>query len=337
MIPVYNVEAYLPECLESVLSQSYGNFEIILVDDGSPDNCGKICDDYAAKDSRIKVFHKPNGGLMHTRRFALERAQGDYYIFLDSDDYIMPGTLEILESNIRRTDADCVIYGLNWLLPGGTKVINCLPEYENKLICDKAYILSILLNGSSYNALWRKCVRASCFDGRDFSPYFYIKSGEDRIQSVEILENAKSFLFIPHALYCYRVNNTSITHTVKYDNYKADFTVDEFCLDLIKRLGVFTENDYNRLRNFALDSIAVELKRISRFCSDKENMVQAFDRIRSSDYYKDFLFAGYKKAPALPGVAEKSGLRRMLNKLLIRSFAKKQDALTIFISRYIYK
>ena len=89
------VEQYLPECIESVLGQTYANFEFILVDDGSPDRCGEICDEYAKKDSRIRVFHKPNGGLMHTRRYALERAQGDYYVFLDSDDY--------LERRIRRS------------------------------------------------------------------------------------------------------------------------------------------------------------------------------------------------------------------------------------------
>ena len=71
MTPVYKVEQYLPECIESVLDQTYGNFEFILVDDGSPDHSGEICEQYAEKDSRIRVFHKPNGGLVHTRRYAL--------------------------------------------------------------------------------------------------------------------------------------------------------------------------------------------------------------------------------------------------------------------------
>ena len=112
MTPVYKVERYLPECIESVLGQTYGNFEFILVDDGSPDHSGEICEEYAKKDSRIRVFHKPNGGLMHTRRYALERASGDYYVFLDSDDYLSLDTLETLSRYIAESGADCVIYGL---------------------------------------------------------------------------------------------------------------------------------------------------------------------------------------------------------------------------------
>ena len=100
IVPIYNVEEYLRECVDSILSQTYTNLQIILVDDGSPDHCGAICDEYKAKDARIEVIHKPNGGLVHTRSYALERAGGDYYVFLDSDDYILPNALAWYERHI---------------------------------------------------------------------------------------------------------------------------------------------------------------------------------------------------------------------------------------------
>ena len=88
IIPVYKVQDYLPKCIESVLQQTYHNLEIILVDDGSPDKCGKICDSYARKDERIRVVHKTNGGLASARNAGLECATGDYVCFIDSDDWI---------------------------------------------------------------------------------------------------------------------------------------------------------------------------------------------------------------------------------------------------------
>ncbi|MBQ3691504.1 MAG: glycosyltransferase [Bacteroidales bacterium] len=96
IVPIYKVENYLRECVDSIISQSYNNLEIILVDDGSPDNCPKICDEYAQKDSRIKVIHKPNGGLSDARNAGIEIAKGEYLSFVDSDDVIHPQMIEVL-------------------------------------------------------------------------------------------------------------------------------------------------------------------------------------------------------------------------------------------------
>ena len=183
MTPVYKVEQYLPECIESVLGQTYGNFEFILVDDGSPDHSGEICDEYAKKDSRIRVFHKPNGGLMHTRRYALERAQGDYYVFLDSDDYLSLDTLETLSRYISETGVDCVIYGFEWLRPEGTSHIKCSSYDCGRVITDKRELYNIVFNDEAYNSLCRKCAKASCFDGRDHSARYHIRNGEDLVHA----------------------------------------------------------------------------------------------------------------------------------------------------------
>ena len=337
MTPVYKVERYLPECIESVLGQTYGNFEFILVDDGSPDHSGEICDEYAKKDSRIRVFHKPNGGLMHTRRYALERAQGDYYVFLDSDDYLSLDTLETLSRYISETGVDCVIYGFEWLRPEGTSHIKCSSYDCGRVITDKRELYNIVFNDEAYNSLWRKCAKASCFDGRDHSRYYHIKRGEDLLQSLEIIENAGSFLFIPETLYCYRVNPASITHSDSYEGYRANFEVRETVLEFLGKSGVFTEEDYDRLRNNDMDRVAVELKRICRYAPTREAKREAIASIRDSAYYKHFLEPGYRPASPLPGDERSDGLRAFTNRLTAKLLAARRYDAIITLNGLMYK
>lgn len=337
MTPVYKVERYLPECIESVLGQTYGNFEFILVDDGSPDHSGEICDEYAKKDSRIRVFHKPNGGLMHTRRYALERAQGDYYVFLDSDDYLSLDTLETLSRYISETGVDCVIYGFEWLRPEGTSHIKCSSYDCGRVITDKRELYNIVFNDEAYNSLCRKCAKASCFDGRDHSRYYHIKRGEDLLQSLEIIENAGSFLFIPETLYCYRVNPASITHSDSYEGYRANFEVRETVLEFLGKSGVFTEEDYDRLRNNDMDRVAVELKRICRYAPTREAKREAIASIRDSAYYKHFLEPGYRPASPLPGDERSDGLRAFTNRLTAKLLAARRYDAIITLNGLMYK
>ncbi len=325
LVPVYNVEAWLRECLDSVCRQSCGDFELLLVDDGSTDESGAICDEYAAADARIRVFHKENGGLMSARRYAIERACGSYFVFLDSDDRLETTALETLSGAIRETGADCLIYGICRELPDGAEHLVCPPGICGRLLTDRREVLNIVLNDDSFNSLCRKCAKRSCFDGRDFTPYFHIRSGEDRIQSTEILENAASFLFLPDELYHYRYNGGSITHTISYDGWRADFEVERIVHDWLRRLGIFREEDYDRLRNHLLDALVVDLKRISRYCSSREEARKALQSIPESDYYRSFLACGYRGGDG--------GLRRLLNRTAITLLRlQRYDALIFFCS-----
>lgn len=106
IVPIYNVEKYLRRCVDSLLNQSYTNLEIILIDDGSPDNCGNICDEYALLDNRVVVIHKKNGGLSSARNAGIELSRGVYIGFIDSDDWVEPRMYEVLVRNMLRSDAD---------------------------------------------------------------------------------------------------------------------------------------------------------------------------------------------------------------------------------------
>lgn len=123
IIPVYNVEKYLNRCVDSVINQTYKNIEVLLIDDGSSDSCGKMCDDYAKENKNIKSFHKKNGGLSDARNYGLKKAQGQYIYFLDSDDWIEPKTIEILVKKIESDKADIAV--------GGIKTVGDFSSYEN--------------------------------------------------------------------------------------------------------------------------------------------------------------------------------------------------------------
>ena len=133
VLPIYNVENYIEKCMESVLNQTYKNIEIILVDDGSPDNCPIICDQYVKEDNRVKVVHKENGGLSDARNAGIKVANGDYITFIDSDDYVDKDYVEFLYNTIEETDADIAIGGHRVIYDSG-KIIEMeliYPHGEN--------------------------------------------------------------------------------------------------------------------------------------------------------------------------------------------------------------
>jgi len=144
VLPVYNVEKYLDRCLESVVNQTYRDLEIILVDDGSPDNSPALCEAWAAKDSRIKVIHKKNAGLGMARNTGIENANGEYICFFDSDDYIALDTVESCYIAAQKEDADIVCFGLHNVDDCGTVITNLAPNTE-KCIYENDEIMTVFL------------------------------------------------------------------------------------------------------------------------------------------------------------------------------------------------
>lgn len=167
IVPVYRVEEYLPTCIESILNQTYTNIELFLVDDGSPDRCGKICDEYAKKDARIKVIHKENGGQGSARNRAIDIANGDYLAFVDSDDYIEPDMYETMIEALERTNSDIALCGFK--THSGIRCVNSSVPEEEYLFHGaeeilKAYFSSPVVDGSPCNKVFLRAV----FDGIRF-------------------------------------------------------------------------------------------------------------------------------------------------------------------------
>lgn len=163
IVPVYQVEPYLRQCVDSILEQTYRNIQVILVDDGSPDNCGAICDDYARQDGRVLSLHKPNGGVSSARNFALQYVKGEYLAFCDSDDLFAPDWIETLVTACETTGADVCVGNYIKLLEDGSYGDCSQHETGMEILdqdCSKSdYIFNKLLTGSHGWEIWTRLFR----------------------------------------------------------------------------------------------------------------------------------------------------------------------------------
>lgn len=209
IIPIYNVEKYLSECVESILAQTYSDFEMLLVDDGSPDNCPALCDDWARKDSRIKALHKPNGGLSDARNYGLNHAQGDYVVFVDSDDFwVEKDCLEQL-MNVVDAHPECDFIGFNCsYYYSDTKTYKKWVAYNESLSVptDKNIVICSLVASGTFpmSACLKIFKRKSLSD----MGLRFIKGtiAEDIPWFIDLLEGSKKCMFVNQYIYAYRQN-----------------------------------------------------------------------------------------------------------------------------------
>lgn len=205
IVPVYKVESYLHRCIDSVLAQTYSNWELILVDDGSPDSCPQICDDYAAHDLRIKVIHKQNGGQAEARNFGLDISQGEYVMFLDSDDYIHRNMLSKMVSVLEVEKADIVQCGF---LRGHLDIFPSINESVTLKYFDNHSIFSSKFNKV---VLWAKLYRKDLWKG------LCIPTGicyEDDASTWQLYYRSRKtvVLDIPYYYYYANPNSTMAVH-----------------------------------------------------------------------------------------------------------------------------
>ena len=212
IVPVYKVEAYLPQCVESIIGQTYQNLEIILVDDGSPDACGSICDDYAKKDNRIKVFHKHNGGLSDARNYGIAQSTGEYLGFVDSDDWIELDMFEVLVNVAEANGADIVACGFYHEYPKRTVVdARVEKKYDNTI-----HQVSALIKDDIDAFIWNKLYRKTCFSDIAFP---YGRFFEDIFTAHKLFLKATSCIYVSKPLYHYiKRRKNSITETFSMDN-----------------------------------------------------------------------------------------------------------------------
>lgn len=255
IVPVYKVEKYLDECVQSILNQKYKALEIILVDDGSPDNCPQMCDAWAARDTRIKVIHKPNGGLSSARNAGLEICTGDYIAFVDSDDWIESEMYQRMLDAIERENADIC----------ACKILSCYPDRkvswggdvytvgDSEAMLDRLYSDSIF-PVSAWNKLYRKEL------WKDFR-FPVAKICEDAFTTYLLLNKAKKIVQITEALYCYRIRSESIMTSAfskrSMDEEEAWRTNYEFIKANYPRL-------YRKAFSFYLQSVNVLIHRIQK-------------------------------------------------------------------------
>jgi len=164
IIPVYKVELYLKKCVDSVLAQTYANLEIILVDDGSPDNCGKICDEYAEMDERVRVVHKENGGLSDARNAGLDIMNGEYVAFVDSDDWVMPKYIEDMYENLKEYGADISLSGTIYVYENNKKDMILSVNKNKGLYTQKEAVENLFYQKGIYPSAWAKLYKKELFE-----------------------------------------------------------------------------------------------------------------------------------------------------------------------------
>ena len=224
IVPVYKAEAYLHRCIDSLLNQTFIEFEILLIDDGSPDKSGEICDEYAKKDNRIRVFHKENEGVSSARQCGIDNALGEYTIHTDPDDWVEPNMLEELYNKAKEVDADMVI-------------CDFYEEYINKQIykkqepsaLDSNTVLKELFQ-HLHGSCWNKLIKRTCYNKYNVKFPFELKCNEDQYVCASILLHEINIVYLPKAFYHYsqEVNLNSLVKKPK-DYEERLFVKTMFC------------------------------------------------------------------------------------------------------------
>ena len=231
IVPVYNVEKYLKRCVESILEQTMKEIEIILVDDGSPDNCPTMCDEYAAKDARVKVVHKENGGLGFARNSGLDIASGEYVAFVDSDDYITNDMCEKLYEAAIRNKAD-IVYGGVWKKDNSSDECKSISDFKEEMVWGgneqvTTFLLNLVGTECTYKkdtimevSVWKALFKKSIFDEKNIrfvSERQFIS--EDLIFDIDFIPYAKCIVVIPDCIYYYCYNPDSLSKVFRKDRF----------------------------------------------------------------------------------------------------------------------
>ena len=260
IVPVYNVEKYLSRCLDSILAQTYTDYELILVDDGSTDTSGALVDEYALKDSRIRAFHGENKGLSGARNRGLDNAKGEYICFVDSDDWIEPTYLKELYDLIEDRQADLAICGYK---KNNGDICIIQPDEEN--VTEETGVDAIdNLYGAGclqYIVAWNKLYKKELFDGVRF-PMGMIH--EDEVICTQILVRAGKVVRTDRILYNYRVNNDASIMSVGYSLKRLDIIkAIEIRMDLYRKENLrkyYEKDSFKYLYKILLN--IVEIKKL---------------------------------------------------------------------------
>lgn len=233
IVPIYNVEKYLDECIVSLIHQTYSNIEIILVDDGSPDNSGQKCDKWARRDNRIIVIHKKNGGLSDARNAGIRKATGDFLAFVDGDDWASINFIEDMVQGLIKFNADMAICKFARIFPDGTINLNSRTPENPQLLTQKEFFAKLTEDGEITNHVWRKLYKKELFN----NVFFPVgKNFEDISIMPKLGEQCKRIINLPNIGYYYRQNDNGIVKQLSAQNIsnhlEANIKADKYIVKL---------------------------------------------------------------------------------------------------------
>ena len=275
IVPVYKAEKYIHQCIDSLLAQTYSNIEVILVDDGSPDNCGKICDEYAAKDCRVKVIHQQNGGVSVARQTGIDHATGEYSIHADPDDWVELNMIEELVAKAVADNADMVI--CDFYRESKSDRIHVCQNPGDDL--SASAVLRKILSQQLHGSCWNKLVNRSRIEGIGFTPEDLCIL-EDELYNIRILARKIKVSYLPKALYHYRIDNEdSLCNTISDKSFKSKVKavseIESFCLANVAGIAFF---DFIPIkRNVLFDALRTKRYEVLRelYPEQKEAMINS--------------------------------------------------------------
>lgn len=240
IIPVFNVAPYLSKCLDSVLEQTCPDFEVIIVNDGSTDSSGQICEEYQARDSRVQVYHIENKGVSHARNYALEKATGKYLLFIDSDDYIHPDTLSILHSFVEEFPGiDCLIYPAqteNSDTQALSLLTEALPIKKPLSLVDYPQLMFLR------PAMWNKLYRRQIIVDHQITFLQELAIGEDLTFYLTFIQYCQSCMYVGgHPLYHYIQRNDSVMRKIDYQKNRTLLTAFDAILSIYRTNGWYAQ------------------------------------------------------------------------------------------------
>jgi len=272
VVPIFKVEKYLKRCIDSIIEQTYKNIEIILVDDGSPDKCGEIIDEYAKKDFRIKTIHKDNGGLSDARNAGIDVATGQYITFVDSDDYINDNYISLLYDAIVKEKSEISI-GLHIVqYDTGTKKKKYTKQ-KNEIVNSKEALYRILYDKGVDLSAWAKLYKIELFNnirypkGRLF---------EDSATTYKLIDKATKISLVNEYIYNYMIRNDSISNG-KFNNKKMDLIVS------IREMTEYIRNKYPDLQD------ACDCKLMYAYLSTLTQLAKSKEQHEFINYRKELM------------------------------------------------
>lgn len=323
IVPIYKVEKFLPQCIESILSQTLKNLELILVNDGSPDNCPEICDEYAKKDDRIKVINKENGGLVSARKAGLEAASGEYICFVDGDDFLSVDMLEHYNKILKEQKVDLICCGYTAYFEGvKTETVKqkIISGFYNKKAIEENFYHKMLSCKPFFSFYIFPTVWSKCFN-KNLAKIVYeeipneISLGEDVAATYPAILKAETIYISNYCGYMYRQNLNSMTHSYDKDLYSKIKTL------ILHLKKIEKEENWNSGRQ--INEYILFLLILAKNNELKYNKLDGYRE-------KKYKMNRYLKDPLFEKVLENIRLKGIKNKCLLFCF-KNKSILPIYL------
>lgn len=293
IVPVYNAEQYLPETIESVLRQTYDDYELILVNDGSTDQSATICQKYALNDRRIRVYHKENTGQYQTRQYGFNKSTGEFILYLDADDVLINNSLEIIDNYIKRYQCTLLLFRFQRFTD--FKDIKQFASQTNLVSCidDHRLLYKTVLSNTNNNSVCCKVIGRSFLNETSNMDVASVRYGEDLIKVLEIIKQNPKTLIVEDILYCYRLNTSSVTGTLDICRYVKDhIAVRSSVYSSICDFGGYDYTDFIEYRTYEVKLLMGVVGAISMQKLPQKKKIKLLKELYNSDYYHNVINTG---------------------------------------------